>query len=167
MNCQSQLSQEDILFTIVCAHCRETVPANPRNKGQKYCGKPACQRARKTAWEKRKIKTDPVYRANRKESQKTWTENNQGYWKDYRKRKPQKAQRNRILQTVRNRRKRRSVPDIGDFSPKEIAKMDALRAPVTKLSGTFWLVPKIAKMDALQVQIVDMTNQIESESDFF
>lgn len=156
------------MFTIVCTHCKETVPANPRNKAQKFCGKPRCQRARKTAWEKRKITTDPAYRANRKESQITWTKKNPGYWKDYRKRKPQKAQRNRILQTVRNRRKTRPTPAIRQSLPnKKIAKMDALEVPVTKLSGTFWLVPKIAKMDALQVQIVDITNQSKPESDFF
>lgn len=155
------------MFKIVCTHCKETVPANPRNKEQKYCGKPACQRARKTAWEKRKIMTDPVYRANRKESQKNWTQNNQGYWKDYRKRKPQKAQRNCILQTVRNRKRTKPAPDIVHRLPEKIAKVDALEAPPPKLSGTFWLVPKIAKMDALQVQIVDITNQMKSGSDFF
>lgn len=142
------------MSTIVCAHCKETVPANPRSKGQRFCGKPACQRARKTAWERQKIKTDPDYRANRKESQQTWVDKHPGYYKAYRKRNPKKVLQNRIRQKVRNRKRAKQSQQFEG----EIAKMDASEAMKDKLLGTFWLVPKIAKMDALAVQIVEITN---------
>ncbi len=149
------------MSTIVCAHCQETVPANPRIKDQEYCGKPACQRARKTAWERQKIETDPDYRANRKESQKTWIDKHPEYYKVYRKKNPQKVLQNRIRQKLRNRkqanrlRKREGEEAV---STARIAKMDALEPEKDKLLGAFWLVPKIAKMDALAVQIIEITS---------
>lgn len=145
---------------IKCEHCGEMVKANPRNKQQRYCGKKACQRARKTAWEKEKIKTDPDYRMNRKESAKKWADEHSDYWKAYRKRNPHSVQRNRLLQRVRNRRyketKRQPTQEAAD---KNIAKMDASKHTHTRLSGTFWLVPNVAKMDALMVHIVDINDE--------
>ena len=149
------------MSTIVCAHCQETVPANPRIKNQEYCGKPACQRARKTAWERQKIKMDPDYRANRKESQKTWIDKHPEYYKVYRKKNPQKVLQNRIRQKLRNRKRAKRLQQIeGEqaASAQKIAKMDASETKKDKLLGTFWLVSKIAKMDALAVQIVEITS---------
>lgn len=140
--------------TIVCAHCRETVPANPRIKGQRFCRNPACQRARKTAWERQKIKKDPDYRANRRESQNTWKAKHPEYYKTYRRRNPQKALQNRIRQKIRNQKRAKRLRQLEGI----IAKMDALETAKDKLLGAFWLVPKIAKMDALAVQIIEITS---------
>ena len=149
------------MSTIVCAHCKETVPANPRIKGQRFCGKPVCQRARKTAWEKQKIKTDPDYRANRKESQQTWIAKRPGYYKTYRKRNPQKTLQNRIRQKIRSRKRAKQLRQ----PEGEIAKMDALETTKDKLLGAFWLVPKVAKMDALAVQIIEITGHSQQDSE--
>jgi len=51
---------------------------------------------------------DPEYKANQKQSHQEWLWANPNYWKDYRERNPEKAERNRQLQTIRNRRRRKS-----------------------------------------------------------
>jgi hypothetical protein len=99
------------------------------------------------------MKIDPIYRANQRSSQKKWLADNPGYWKAYRRRNPEKAERNRVLQAVRNRKaKHRSSEQKMDVSM--IAKMDSSKSDNFKVLGQFWLVPVIAKMDALKVNIV-------------
>ena len=102
---------------VVCACCGRIFIRSPRNKNQTYCSNPECQRKRKTLWQKNKMASDASYRLNHKTSQQEWIRNNSGYWKNYRKKNPDKAKRNRELQMIRNRRKR---------NPSLIAKMDAL-----------------------------------------
>jgi len=104
---------------------------------------------------------DPDYRANRKESQKTWIDRNPGYYQTYRKRNPRVVLQNRIRQKIRNRnRADRLLHDDAEKSASisNIAKMDTSEPAKNKLLGAFWLVPNIAKMDALAVQIVEITN---------
>ncbi|TFG37875.1 MAG: hypothetical protein E4H46_00875 [Desulfobacterales bacterium] len=36
--------------TLICFSCRRVMPANPRVKNQRYCGKDVCQRERKRKW---------------------------------------------------------------------------------------------------------------------
>jgi hypothetical protein len=132
-----------------CLHCAAVFI--PRNKKQYYCHRPKCQRARKAAWQRIKIKTDPDYRAAKKLSQQKWVANHPGYWKTYRNRNPEKVERNRMLQTIRNRR-RFSSPDV------PIAKTDASNPSDFQPIGQFWLVPLIAKLDATKVNIYTMTN---------
>ena len=138
---------------VPCCHCGELFPSSPRHKNQRFCGKPECQRARKAAWQRHKIQTDPDYRFNQKLSQKEWAKNHPGYWKEYRKRHPDKAERNRILQAIRNRRAR-SFPLNEKMVSPLIAKMDASKPEALKILGQFWIVPVIAKMDALKVNIL-------------
>ena len=82
---------------ILCCHCGDFFPPSPRHKKQDYCKKPKCRRARKAAWQRNKLQTDSDYRLTQKLSQKSWAEANPNYWKEYRKRNPEKAERNRIL----------------------------------------------------------------------
>jgi hypothetical protein len=128
---------------------------NPRNRKQNYCSAPDCQRARKAAWQRYKIKTDADYRTQEKLSHQKWLLNNPDYWKRYRQRNPDKAERNRTLQHLRNRRKRQC--DHNRFPPS-IAKMDARKPYNFDLIGQFYLVPVIAKMDASKVNIYTISN---------
>ena len=138
---------------ILCVYCGDYFDPSPRHKNQTACKKVKCQRAKKAAWQRHKMKTDPDYRFNQKVCQKQWVETNPGYWKEYRKRKPEKAERNRILQAVRNRRARSSpLNEKMDRSP--IAKMDTSKSDNFEVLGQFWMVPVIAKMDALKVNIL-------------
>lgn len=138
---------------ILCVYCGDLFDASPRHKNQIACKKTECQRAKKADWQRHKMKIDPIYNANQKISQKEWVRANPGYWKKYRKKNPEKAERNRILQAIRNR-KARSIGSDAKMDTSLIAKMDASKIDNFQILGQFWMVPLIAKMDALKVNIV-------------
>jgi len=120
--------------------------------------KPECRRAKKAAWKRHKMATDPDFKRDQKLSNKKWTQNNPGYWKEYRKINPEKAQRNRILQTIRNRRRPNNRKKNTNTDIPLIAKVDASISNNLKVVGQFWLVPVIAKVDALKVNIFDISS---------
>lgn len=132
-----------------CFHCAAVFI--PRNKKQYYCTQPECQLARKAAWQRMKMKTDPEYRAGQRLSWKKWSLNHPGYWKAYRRQNPEKEERNRILQTIRNRRRTK-------YASTVIAKMDVSKPNKFEPIGQFWIVPLIAKMDARKVNIYTITD---------
>lgn len=143
---------------VSCCHCGGYFIPDPRQKHPRYCGKPVCQRARKAAWQREKIRGDPDYLANQKRCWRDWYKVHPDYWKAYRQKHPDKARRNQDLQRMRNiRRRSRGRGDPPGTKGSMIAKMDALEHLVTPsgttFSGQFWLVPVIAKMDALKVNI--------------
>lgn len=133
---------------IPCVHCGKFFI--PRNRNQNYCTEADCQRARKATWQRYKMKTDVDYRAQQRLSNEKWVNKTPGYWTRYRQRNPDKAERNRALQHIRNRRNRQSDRD-RPFPV--IAKMDARKSYDFDLLGQFYLVPVIAKMDVSKVNI--------------
>jgi hypothetical protein len=88
--------------------------------------------------------TDPDYRANRRESQKKWLKRNRGYWRKYRMRHPDYCKRNRLLQRGRDTKRR--------FH--NLAKMDASEQSLSIKAGTYYLLPRLAKMDALAHKVL-------------
>jgi hypothetical protein len=142
-----------VMEQILCVYCGDFFDPSPRHKNQTACKRVKCQKAKKAAWQRHKLKTDPIYAANQKSSQQQWIKANPGYWKQYRKKNPQKAERNRIGQAMRNRRAR-SSPDVTKMEQLLIAKMDASKFDNFQILGQFWLLPVIAKMDALKVNII-------------
>ena len=139
---------------IVCCSCGDVFERSVRHKNQCYCSKPTCRRARKAAWKRYKMRTDPEYKFNQTVSNKKWAKANAGYWKAYRQQHPEKAERNRMLQSLRNHR-RSSKPE-NRSEEKLIAKVDASIVYNFKVVGQYWLVPVIAKVDALKVNIFDI-----------
>ncbi len=129
---------------ILCPCCNSFFV--PRNKLQKFCSEPGCQRARKALWQKKKMATDPEYQKDQDMAKKKWLFNNPDYWKNYRLRNPEKTERNRCLQKIRNHRATASKT-IG------IAKMDAGKSNNQSLSGQYWLIPTVAKMDPVKIFI--------------
>ena len=87
---------------VPCIHCGTFFI--PRNRKQKYYSFPECQKARRAAWQRNKLQKDREYCENQRISNKKWLQNNPGYWKEYRRKNPDKADRNRALQKVRNNR---------------------------------------------------------------
>lgn len=87
---------------IPCIHCYDFFTPSPRHKNQCYCMKPECRKAKKAAWKRHKMATDPNFKRDQKLSNQKWSKNNHGYWKEYRKKNPKKAERNLMLQTIRN-----------------------------------------------------------------
>jgi hypothetical protein len=138
---------------IPCVYCGDFYDSSPRHKNQTSCKKRECQKAKRAAWQRYKMKHDPVYRANQKSSHQKWLKATPGYWENYRKRNPEKALRNRILQVLRNRKARSCLMDVKMNTPP-IAKMDPSEFDNFQILGQFWLVPAIAKMDSLKVNII-------------
>jgi hypothetical protein len=128
-----------------CSHCGCRLDVNPRVKNQGYCGKKECQRARKRSWQKKKMATDPDYRANQQECNKAWRGKNPDYWRNYRKNHPRYVERNRLLQKARRCRRNSCV-----------AKMDASETDLFVSTGTYWLIPEdgVAKMDAFARKVI-------------
>lgn len=67
----------------------------PRNCKQNYCREPGCQRARKAVWQRYKLKSDEDYRTQQHLSHQKWLQTNPDYYRSYRRRNPDKVQRNR------------------------------------------------------------------------
>ena len=141
---------------IPCCHCGDFFTPSPRHKNQVYCKKPACRRARKAAWKRNKMQTDPDYRYNHKLANQKWAKGHPGCWKNYRSRHPAYVKRNRLMQAIRNRRRRSGSQPESD--KKVIAKVDASIFNKNRLVGQFYLVPVIAKVDALKVNIFDISS---------
>lgn len=91
---------EAITFRCIC--CRRIRRKNPRVKNQKYCGDKRCQQVRKNKWQREKLEADSDYRADKRESQRAWREDNPDYWKQYRTRPPECGEQNRDLQRNRS-----------------------------------------------------------------
>ena len=143
--------------TFICKHCKREKPANPRLKGnQEYCGDIKCQRARKAAWQRKKMAGDGDYRANKKESNKQWRKSRPAhqYQRQYRQGHPDYVKKNREQQRIRNKKRSTLV------SAEKIVKLDAL----TNIgSNTYIMTPykknasgKIVKLDTLLVQLVSI-----------
>jgi hypothetical protein len=126
-----------------CRHCQSFFLPNPRIKNQRYCSRPACQQARKTSWQRNKMRHDPDYQADHRDAQKSWIKHHPDYWKNYRTQHPAYVQTNRRKQKKRDRKRRW----------KNLAKMDALRPFSFIKSGTYFIAPDLAKMDALAQKI--------------
>ena len=136
---------------ICCFNCGVYFPASPRHRSQRYCKRPECQRAKKAEWQRLKMKTDRKYWADQKRCHHEWLRANPDYWKGYRKRHPEKVERNRALQLIRNRGRRKFEDSATGLDTPLIAKMDASKGSDFGLAGQFWLVPVVAKMDASKV----------------
>jgi len=142
-----------------CEHCGKSFI--PGRSNQRYCNSRDCQKSRKRQWQKKKMQTDPDYRANQKDAQKRWRKKNKDYSQKYRSSHPAYVERNRQLQTKRNMLRNPFKTPI--TTGEKIAKMDA---KVPDLSGTYYLFSAascaelphlIAKMDAKLVKIQSVT----------
>jgi hypothetical protein len=126
---------------IRCAHCGGLVPANPRVKDQRFCGRKQCQQARKNFWQRQKLASDPDYQAKQRDCFRSWYKRHPGYWRQYRRRNPDYCERNCLLQRVRDKKRRL----------QNFAKMDALKAISLVKSGCYYLILEqdqlLAKMD--------------------
>lgn len=145
--------------TILCLGCGTFFL--PRNKLQVYCSRPGCQLARKALWQRQKLANDPDYAQGQRLSNSKWLASKPNYWKDYRSQNPDKAARNCVLQKLRNRKRTSILKGLDTPRHVGIAKMDARKPLINQLFGEFWLVPMIAKMDAVKIFIAAMPGDPE------
>jgi hypothetical protein len=145
---------------VSCCHCGKYFVPDRRQKNPTHCKRAICQRARKALWQREKMRLDPVYKADQRRCGDEWRKSHSGYWKEYRDSHPEQASRNRDLQMLRNRKRRKMVVQAVQRMGV-IAKMDALKSSGSSsrglFSGQFWLVPVIAKMDASKVNMYQIT----------
>lgn len=89
-----------------CKGCHRRVLRRPQNPAQEYCDRRSCQNERRQRWRSAKLRSDPEYRANQRDSQKRWLNTHRGYYRDYRARHPDYVVGNRERQKHRDRLKR-------------------------------------------------------------
>jgi hypothetical protein len=115
-----------------CVCCGQPFQPRPQNPTQTYCSQPACQRARKRDWQRRKRASDPDYRANDQAAQQAWAQAHPQYWRTWRERHPDYVQRNRQAQGARNAQRR---------AAGVIAKEDVWTRESGLVAGTYRVDP--------------------------
>jgi len=138
--------------------CGAVIYPGSRCPEQTYCGKPCCQRIRKTRWAREKRKASSSFRRKEREASRKWRKQNQSYWQNYRRNHPvyRKRERQRCIRRRRVRREKAAVSDTTTRpQPESAANMDA-STPI--LTGTYLLRPvdTAANIDAMVVQLVVM-----------
>jgi len=89
-----------------CKCCGRRLPRRPQNPDQAYCHRKGCQNKRRQRWRRAKLRSDPAYRDNQRDSQQRWLQKHPDYWRGYRAGHPDYVARNRFLQKDRDRLKR-------------------------------------------------------------
>jgi hypothetical protein len=130
-----------------CASCGVVFRPRQQCPEQSFCAEAACQRERKRRWQQAKRASDPDYRLNQANAQRTWGARHPDYWRAYRLGHPEYCERNRVRRRERYR----------EESTRRVAKMDVLTPESVVPSGTYQLSPvtsgDVAKMDAWTVEI--------------
>lgn len=137
-----------------CANCGEFFPASPRHKDQEFCLKPECRKAKKARWQRQKMKNDPDYRSSQRLSHKKWAASKPDFWKDYRAKNSEKTERNRLLQKVRNAKRRSDKEKTQKETSPVPANVDVSEAITFKPCAQYWLVPLSSKAAPVKVNIV-------------
>jgi hypothetical protein len=143
--------------TFICQHCHRRVKKNPRLKGkQHYCGRAACQQARKDKWERERSRSDPAYLAKRKLAKKNWYRDYPGdrYQHQYR------QAHGDYIKSNRDNQRKRDKKITGKQAVAKIVKTDALSSENLVPHGLYVLLPyektdgkKIVKTGALIVEL--------------
>ena len=118
-----------------CRGCGQVFRLRPQNPTQTYCSQPACQRARKREWQRRKRAEDADYRANERAARRRWADAHPDYWRQWRAGHPEYVERNRAAQRERNARRRVALA----AEASRIAKGDAWPGEGLLPSGTYRL----------------------------
>jgi hypothetical protein len=84
------------------------------------------------------MRRDLDYQADHRDAQKNWQKQHPDYWKNYRAQHPSYVQTNKRKQKKRDQKRRW----------KNLAKMDSITPLSFIKSGTYFISPDLAKMDA-------------------
>ena len=143
----------------ICPCCGQAFQPRPQVQNQTYCSSPACQRARRQAWQRKKLQDDPFYRENLQDAQRAWRDRNPDYSRRYR------ATNSTYVE--RNRKQQRSKPNPAhEFDP---AMMDVSTWPDGLPAGIYRVRPiqvkGPAKMDAWIVEISPVCAECPCKTD--
>jgi hypothetical protein len=89
-----------------CRYCQQVFQPSKFQPRQIVCGEVGCQRKRRTDYHREKIAADPVYCEVCRDSPRKWRARHPEYWKQYREKRPEAAERNRQQQKRRDRKRR-------------------------------------------------------------
>ncbi len=149
-----------------CCHCQTLFTPAFRHPHQKCCGKKKCVLAGRAKLQKKKMDEDLHYRQNQKESNQTWLENNPDYWKEYRKRNPDKAMKNRLMQQIRNQKRFKIKPPAVKVNLDElVAKMSLVKSAEPKQQISLWLLSTTAEMAPIKVFLISKTDSYSYQPD--
>lgn len=141
--------------TIRCKGCHRIVPANPRlkNNEQGYCGAPVCQNKRKAEWEKAKLARDPSYKAKRAQTKSKYEKKNPGRSRQYRACNPKSHERNLLLQSKRDLKRRELKASEADQN-SELSPTDASCEKSNVNTNSYEITdPNLATTDAFRKEI--------------
>lgn len=88
-----------------CACCRTRFRPK-HNPNQRYCGASLCQKKRRSRYQQKKLKEDSVYNETHQSSQEKWRAMHPYYWRTYRLTHQNYVDKNRLLQGMRDQRRR-------------------------------------------------------------
>ena len=89
-----------------CPYCHQTFIPAKSQANQRVCSGGDCQRRRSADYRRAKLAVDADYREECRQSARQWRKQNSEYWKEYRAAHPTSAERNRQLQSSRDRKRR-------------------------------------------------------------
>ena len=120
-----------------CPYCKRSFQLSVYRPQQLVCGRPECQRQRRAAYHRQKLKADAEYRLVARDSQKKWREAHPDYLQHYRAQHPQAVQRNRERQQRRDQKRRIRVLEKNNLA------LDLKRS-----AAEVWMVgPGVADLD--------------------
>lgn len=137
-----------------CRFCPSSFQPSRFHPEQSVCASAECQRQRRREYHRRKVAADSVYRQVCNDSSQKWRAENPGYWKQYRKLHPDKADRNRTLQQTRDQK--RHIRDLANNN---------LALDLKSSTAGVWLFGPVARhlanntLATTQVFIVEGLNQ--------
>lgn len=97
--------------TFKCKACKKEKQRNPRLKPgeQEYCSDAPCQREANRVRQQRRMTNNEKYRQDQLDAKKAWWKENPDYLKEYRRTHTDVVDRNRVLQRVRDAKRRGRV----------------------------------------------------------
>ncbi len=143
-----------------CRHCQTLFTPAFRHPHQKCCGRPKCVLAGRAKSQKKKMDEDPHYRQNQKASNEEWSAKNPDYWKEYRKRNPDKALKNRMMQQIRNLKRAKTNPPAAKVNLDElIAKMYLVNPTQPEQRISLWLLSTTAEIKPIKVVLTSKSDR--------
>ena len=88
-----------------CRFCKKQFEPSRFHPEQTVCSDKRCQQQRSSQNRKRQLVIDAEYRQVCRDSARKWRASHPGYWKQYRRAKPDSVERNRAQQQHRDRRR--------------------------------------------------------------
>ena len=89
-----------------CPYCQQPFCPAKTHPLQLVCGRPECQRKRRTEYRRGKLTSDPAYTERCRESARQWRKQHPNYWREYREKHPETVAHNRERQDGRDRKQR-------------------------------------------------------------